>query len=74
MKVLKWIAYSSGVLGALLILTGIGSVITNKHNLQYVYTASYFLAGNSFLLITIVLFLFIHTDQHKKDSSDFNPL
>lgn len=74
MKVLKWIAYSSGVLGALLILTGIGSVITNKHNLQYVYTASYFLAGNSFLLITIVLFLYIHLDQHKKDSSDFNPL
>jgi hypothetical protein len=74
MKVLKWIAYFSGVLGILLILTGIASVITNKHNLQYVYTASYFLAGNSFLLITIALYLFIHLDQHKNDSSHSNPL
>jgi putative Ca2+/H+ antiporter (TMEM165/GDT1 family) len=70
MKVLKWIAYFSGVLGALLILAGIGSVITNKHNLQYLYTASYFLAGNSFLLIAISILLFIHLDQHKKDSSN----
>jgi hypothetical protein len=74
MKILKWLSYFFGVLGVLLILTGIGTVITNKHNLQYVYTASYFLAGNSFLLITIALYLFIHQDQHKKDSSHSNPL
>ena len=74
MKVLKWIAYFFGVFGVLLILTGIGSVITNKHNLQYLYTASYFLAGNSFLLIAIAVFLFIHLDQHKKDSSHSIPL
>jgi hypothetical protein len=68
MKVLKWIAYFFAVTGGL-ILAGIGTALTNKHNLQYLYTASYFLAGNSFLLITIVIFVFIHLDQHNKDSS-----
>ena len=67
MKVLKWIAYIIAVIGALLILTGIISGLTNKHNLQYVYTASYFLAGNSFLLISIVIFFFIHLDHHDKE-------
>ena len=67
MRALKWIAYVFAVIGATLILTGIISVITNKHNLQYVYTASYFLAGNSFLLITIVIFFFIHLDHHDKE-------
>jgi hypothetical protein len=67
MKVLRWIAYFFAVSGAILILTGIVSGLTNKHNLQYVYTASLFLVGNSFLLITIVIFLFIHSGQHKKE-------
>jgi hypothetical protein len=67
MKVLKLIAYFFAVIGAILILTGIVTVLTNKHNLQYLYTASYFLAGNSFLIMTIVIFLFIHLDQHKKE-------
>ena len=66
MKVLKWIAYIFALIGAILILAGLISGLTNKHNLQYVYTASYFLAGNSFLLITIVIFFFIHLDHHKK--------
>jgi hypothetical protein len=66
MKVLKWVAYLLAVAGATLILAGIISGLTNKHNLQYVYTASLFLVGNSFLLITVVIILFIHLDQHKK--------
>jgi hypothetical protein len=67
MKALKWIAYFFAVTGALLILTGIVSGLTNKHNLQYVYTASYLLLGNSFLLITLVIFFYIHLDMHKKE-------
>jgi hypothetical protein len=67
MKVLKWIAYVFAAVGAILILTGIISGLTNKHNLQYVYTASYFLAGNSFLLIAIAIFFYLHLDQHKKE-------
>jgi len=66
MKILKWIAYVLAVLGAVLILIGIVTALTNKHILQYGYTASYFLVGNSFLLITLVIFHFIHLDQHKK--------
>jgi hypothetical protein len=66
MKVLKWIAYILAVTGAILILAGIISALTNKHNLQYVYTVSYLLVGNSFLLITIVIFLFIHHKQHER--------
>jgi len=66
MKVLKWIAYVLAVTGAILVLAGIISALTNKHNLQYVYTVSYLLVGNSFLLITIVIFLFIHHKQHEK--------
>jgi hypothetical protein len=65
MKVLKWISYILAVTGAILILAGIISALTNKHNLQYVYTVSYLLIGNSFLLITIVIFLFIHHKQHE---------
>ena len=67
MKVLRWTAYIFAAIGAILILTGIISAVTNTRNLQYVLTASYFLLGNSFLLITIVIFLYIHLDQHKKE-------
>ena len=66
MKILKWIAYILAVTGVILVLAGIISALTNKHNLQYVYTVSYLLVGNSFLLITIVIFLFIHHKQHEK--------
>jgi len=67
MKVLKWIAYFFAAIGAILILTGLISAINNTRNLQYVLTASYFLLGNSFLLIAIVIFHFIHLDKHKKE-------
>jgi Ca2+/Na+ antiporter len=66
MKVLKWVAYISAGLGAILILIGVISGLTLKHKLQAIYIASYFLAGNSFLLVAVVILLFIHLDQHKK--------
>lgn len=66
MKILKWIAIAFAVIGAIFFLMGIVTGLTNKHNLQYVYTASYLLLGNSFFLITIVIFHFIHLDHHKK--------
>jgi hypothetical protein len=65
MKIIKLIAYVLAAIGILLILTGILTVLTNKHNLQYVYTASYFLAGNSFLLMSIVILFFLHLETHK---------
>jgi hypothetical protein len=66
MKILKWIAIAMAIIGLLLIIVGIVSALTNKHILQYGYTASYFLAGNSFLLISLVIFHFIHLGEHKK--------
>ncbi len=67
MKALKWIAYISAGLGAVLILTGVFSAITLKHKLDAIYIASYFLGANSFLLVTTVILLFIHSNQHKKE-------
>jgi len=67
MKALKWIAYISGGVGVILILIGVISVLTLKHRLDAIYIASYFLGANSFLLITIVIFNFIHLDHHKKE-------
>ena len=70
MKILTWIAYITAILGAIFILAGLYTGITNKHNLEYIYTASYLLTGNSFLLVTIVIFHFIHLDKHKKNETD----
>lgn len=67
MKALKWIAYISADIGAILILIGVISALTLKHKLQAIYIACYFLAGNCFLLVTTVILLFIHLDQHKKE-------
>jgi len=67
MKVIKWIAYISGSIGVILILIGVISVLTLKHRLDAIYIASYFLGANSFLLITIVIFNFIHLNHHKKE-------
>ncbi len=67
MKVLKWISYISAGIGAILILIGVISALTLKHRLDAIYIASYFLGANSFLLITTVIFLFIHLDHHKKE-------
>jgi hypothetical protein len=67
MKALKWIAYISAGIGAVLIFIGVFSTITLTHKLQAIYIASYFLGANSFLLITTVILLFIHLNLHKKE-------
>jgi hypothetical protein len=67
MKALKWIAYTSAGIGAVLFLIGVFSAITFKHKLEAIYIASYFLGANSFLLITTVILLFIHLNQHSKE-------
>jgi len=67
MKVLKWLAYFSAGIGAILILIGVISALTLKHRFDAIYIASYFLGANSFLLITTVILLFIHLSHHKKE-------
>jgi hypothetical protein len=67
MKTLKWIGYISAVIGGMLFLIGAISLITLRHKLQAVYVATYFLGANSFLLVTITIFLFIYINQNKKE-------
>lgn len=66
LKTLRWIAYASAFTGIILLVTGVISALTFKHKLQAIYIACYFLAANSFLLITTVILLFIHLEQHEK--------
>jgi hypothetical protein len=65
-KTFKWIAYVSAGIGTILLLTGVISALTFKHKLEAIYIACYFLAANSFLLITTVILLFIHLQHHNK--------
>jgi hypothetical protein len=67
MKALKRIAYISAGIGAILILIGVIATLTLTHRLQAIYIASYFLGANSFLLVTTVILLFIHTNYHEKE-------
>jgi hypothetical protein len=67
MKALKWIAYISADIGLLLVILGAISALAHVHILQVRYIASYFEAANSFFLITIVIFLYLHLGQHKKE-------
>jgi hypothetical protein len=66
MKILKWIAYVFAGIGAILVLIAIISALTLKHKIQAVYIASYLLAGNSFLLITAIILIFILLNQKMK--------
>ena len=67
MKVLKWIAYISAGIGAILISVGVFAALTLEHRLDAIYIASYFLGANSFFLVTTVILLFIHIHQHNRE-------
>lgn len=67
MKVLKWLAFFSAGIGAVLMLIGVVSTLTLRNILDAIYIASYFLGANSFLLITTVILLFIHLRDHRKE-------
>jgi hypothetical protein len=66
MKTLKWIAYISAIIGLLLVILGSISAVFHLHMLQVNYMPSYFQGANSFFLITIVIFLYIHLAGNKK--------
>ena len=65
MKTLKWIAWISAGFGVVLLLLATISIVAG-HSIGAQNIPSFFHAANSFFLLTIVLFLFIHLDQHKK--------
>jgi len=66
MKALKWIAYLSTGIGLLLVLLGSISAVFHVRMLQVNYMSSYFMGANSFFLITVVIFLYIHLAGNKK--------
>jgi hypothetical protein len=66
MKALKWIAYISADIGALFVLIGLIQLVFGRF-IQGTEIINYFHAANSFFLITIVIFLYIHLSQNKKE-------
>lgn len=67
MKTLKWIAYLSSGIGLLLVLLGSISAVFHIHILQVNYMPSFFQGANSFFLITIVIFLYLHLCKTKPE-------
>jgi uncharacterized membrane protein len=65
-KVLNWIEWISAVIGVVLILLGFISIVFGRIR-PNTESVNYFHAANSFFLLAIVLFLFIHLGQFKKE-------
>jgi hypothetical protein len=66
MKALKWIAYISADIGAIMLLLAAISIIARRAIIVE-NIINYFHAANTFFLLTILIFLYIHLDQHKKE-------
>jgi uncharacterized membrane protein len=65
-KALNWLEWISSVCGLVLLLLALISLIVGKP-ISVSSITSYFHAANSCFLLTIVLFLFIHLGQYKKE-------
>lgn len=66
MKALNWIAWISGVIGVIFLLSGFLSAVFGRF-VSGVESVNYFHAANSFLLITISLFIYLYRCQCKED-------
>ena len=60
MKTLNWIAWISGSIGVLIILFAAISLVTGRNMFGFGKVVNYFHAANSFLLITIALFIVVN--------------
>jgi hypothetical protein len=67
LEVLTWIEWLSAGIGAVLVLLGIIAKILYRNFLGVTSFVNYFLVANSFFLMAIMLFLFIHFGQYKKE-------
>jgi hypothetical protein len=65
MKTLKWIAWISLGIGVLFVLMGIIQSIFGQF-LRGSHLINYFIAGDSFFLITIALFIYLYKCECKK--------
>jgi len=66
MKALKWIAYISADIGAIMLLLAAISLIAGRAIIVE-NIINYFHAANTFFLMTIVIFLYIKLEQPKKE-------
>lgn len=65
-KTLNLIAWISGGIGLVILLLGLIQLLFGKF-IQGTELINYFHAGNSFFLITIALFIYIHRCRCQKD-------
>ncbi len=65
MKALKWIAWISGGIGVLFVISGLIQCVFGHWGWGR-YIINYFLVADSFFLITIALFIFIYRCDCKK--------
>ncbi len=63
---LNWIEWISGVVGVVFIILGLIQVVFGRLR-PSTEIINYFHVADSFFLLTIVLFLFIHFGQFKKE-------
>ena len=66
LKALNWLEWISAVFGVVFIILGIISVLFAEFKAD-TFSVNFFHIANSFFLLTIVLFLFIHLGQFKKE-------
>jgi hypothetical protein len=66
-KALNWLEWISALCGLFLLLLALISIIAGRPITATSNIPSYFHAANSCFLLTIVLFLFIHLGQFKKE-------
>jgi hypothetical protein len=65
-KALNWIKWISAVVGVVFIILGFISARFGRL-LPFTESIKYFHVANSFFLLAIVLYLFIHFDMFKKE-------
>jgi ABC-type nickel/cobalt efflux system permease component RcnA len=67
MKVLTWIAWISAAVAAIIILLACISLLTGKGILGFNHAVNFFHAANSFLLLSIALFIVTKKCECKND-------
>jgi hypothetical protein len=66
LKALNWLEWISAVVGVVFIILGLISSVFGRFR-PNTESINFFHAANSFFLLAIVLFLFIHLGQFKKE-------
>lgn len=66
-RVLNWIEWISAGVGVVFIVLGLIQVVFRLRLSEGAEIVNYFHVANSFFLLSVVLFLFIHMGQYKKE-------